>query len=367
MLGLSPSPNRTRALLNSGAYITTRPVYRVILPVGLRYLPLLWTFPKPWLASLLQPLLLVSDLLSRSRCSQADKTEYQQHQPLYQLPNPIYDAFNADQAPPQFSQQGYQYQPSLFANTPQLSDNDQLHQALSRHSSYSSFTSLSNDGFTSTSNESLFDLSRTLGDGNGTNHQLLPPFQHTPRSNTSRPTLPPIQVNAFTPGKMSRPRSTSRITPYNRHGRSTSISTVGSFDGIPPSSANTYASFQSPSLASPHRGLAHGLNKMSLHHRRTSSKNSNYGTIKKQPSRSVLSRSNRSASMSFLRATDTAPFDFSDSPSSSRKGINILSNSNEGEVSEALLQKALDVRSIASSVQQDKARSQWVKDWLQAS
>lgn len=160
------------------------------------------------------------------------------------------------------------------------------------------------------------------------------------------------------------------MTPYNRHGRSTSISTVGSFDGIPPSSANTYASFQSPSLASPHRGLAHGLNKMSLHHRRTSSKNSNYSTVKKQPSRSILSRSNRSASMSFLRASDSAPFDFSDSPSLTRgtgHGHARVNSHNEGEISEALLQKALDVRSIASSVQQDKARSQWVKDWLQAS
>jgi hypothetical protein len=266
------------------------------------------------------------------------------------------------QATPQ-SQLGYHYQPTVFGNTPNLSDNDQLHQALSRHSSYSSFTSLSNDGFTFTSNEGLYGSSRNLGDGS--TPQLLAPFQPTPRSVSSRPTLPPIQVNAFhTPGKMGRPRSNSRMTPYYRHARSTSISTVGSFDGIPPSSANTYGPFQSPSLASPHRTLAQGINKMSLHHRRTSSKNSNYGTVKKQPSRSVLSRSSRSASMSTLRATNVAPFDFSDSP---------LSNSNvnvgprEAEISSSLAQKALNIRRMDPSAQFDKARSQWVKDWLQVS
>jgi hypothetical protein len=50
--------------------------------------------------------------------------------------------------------QNYGYpQNSLFGNTNQSDATGQLSHALSRNSSYSSFTSLSNDGFTSNSNE----------------------------------------------------------------------------------------------------------------------------------------------------------------------------------------------------------------------
>lgn len=251
--------------------------------------------------------------------------------------------------------QEYHYpQSNLFGNLNQ-SDGSEL---LSRQSSYSSFTSLSNDGFTSNSNEGFYDTS-SMGS------QLLPPFQPTASSNVaSRPVLPPLQVNAFsTPSRLGRPRSTSRITPYNRHHRSTSISTVASFDSTAPmSSASVYAPFQPPSLASPQRGLAQGMGKMSLHHRRTSSKNSQYSTVKKQPSRSILSRPNRSASMSVLRATDSAPFDFSNPSAGTGNGIN---HSREDQIQASLQEKAENVSQILSTTQQDKARTAWSRHWLQ--
>jgi len=252
------------------------------------------------------------------------------------------------------------YQSGLFGSQNQFDGNDQLSHALSRQTSYSSFASLSNDGFTSNSNEGIYDMSTNMDYAS----QLLPPFQHTATpSRTSRPVLPPIQVNAFsTPGKMGRPRSTSRITPYNnnRHHRSTSISTVASFDSIAPMSACTFSSFQTPSLASPQRGLSQGMGKMSLHHRRTSSKNSNYSTVKKLPSRSVLSRPNRSASMSVLRAYDSAPYDFSTSSMGPGRGP-----ATEDQVQASLHDKANNVNRIASTTQQDKARTAWVRYWLQ--
>jgi hypothetical protein len=257
--------------------------------------------------------------------------------------------------------QNYGYpQNSLFGNTNQSDATGQLSHALSRNSSYSSFTSLSNDGFTSNSNEALYDIA-SMGS------QLLPPFQSTTNSNYySRPILPPIQVNAFsTPGKMGRPRSSSRITPYNRNHRSSSISTVASIDSVAPLSATTHMSFQSPSLASPHRSLAQGFGKMNLHHRRTSSKNSNYSAVKKQPSRSILSRSSRSASMSVLRASDTVPFDFS--ATNSFMGPSKGANASEDQIQACLQDKARNVNRITSTSQQDKARTAWARTWLQKS
>jgi hypothetical protein len=275
----------------------------------------------------------------------------------YQLP--ISSSIGFDMNNP-LSQNSYNYQPGLFGTQNQFDGSDQLSHALSRQTSYSSFTSLSNDGFTSNSNEARYDnMSRNTDYAN----QLLPPFQPTaPHSNPSRPILPPIQVNAFSaPGKIGRPRSTSRITPYNRQHRSTSISTVASFDSIAPMSACTHSSFQAPSLASPQRGLTQGMSKMTLHHRRTSSKNSNYSTVKKQPSRSVLSRSSRSASMSVLRACDSAPFDFSNSS----MGLGIGANATEDQIQASLHEKAKNVGRILSTTQQDKARTAWVRYWLQ--
>jgi hypothetical protein len=286
--------------------------------------------------------------------SHADKLVFPTTQ-NYQLP--ISSSISFDMNNP-LSQHNYNYQPGPFGTQNQYDGNDQLNHALSRQTSYSSFASLSNDGFTSNSNEGLYNMSRATDYAN----QLLPPFQPT-SSRLSKPTLPPIQVNAFSPpGKMGRPRSTSRIAPYNRQHRSTSISTVASFDSIAPMSAcSTYAPFQAPSLASPQRGLAQGMGKMSLHHRRTSSKNSNYSTVKKQPSRSVLSRSSRSASMSVLRACDSAPFDSSNSSMGPGRGA----NATEDQIQASLHDKAKNVGRILSTTQQDKARTAWVRYWLQ--
>ena len=305
-------------------------------------------------------MLLVLRLLVRGTCCtilrHADIPDYPTIQ-NYQLP--LSSSIRFDMINP-VSQNNYECQSGLFGNRSQYDGNEQLSHALSRQTSYSSFTSLSNDGFTSNSNsnEGLYDSTTNMGYAS----RLLPPFQPTAApANLTRPILPPIQVNAFsTPGKTGRPRSTSRVTPYNRHHRSTSISTVASFDSIAPMSACTFSSFQAPSLASPQRGLSQGMGKMSLHHRRTSSKNSNYSTVKKQPSRSVLSRSNRSASMSVLRACDSAPFDFSD-PMGPGRGA----NASEDQIQVILHDKAKNVRRILSTTQQDKARTAWVRYWLQ--
>ena len=283
----------------------------------------------------------------------ADEIAYASHD--YSLSMSSSMGFDLNEQP-----QGLEYRQSQSFGQSNINDhpniNDHL-SSLSRHSSYSSFTSLSNDGFASNSNEGLFAAS-SMGS------QLLPPTQQMTITNvSSRPILPPIQVNAFsTPGKIGRPRSTSRITPYscNRHHRSSSISTVASIDSNAPTSAHTsdYASFRPSNLASPQRGLAQGMGKMSLHHRRTSSKNSNYPTVKKQTSRSILSRAGRSASMSVLRASNSAPFDFS--------GIgHDKASTTEDQVQASLFDKAEKVSLILSTTQQDKARTAWVRCWLQ--
>jgi hypothetical protein len=104
---------------------------------------------------------------------------------------------------------------------------------------------------------------------------------------------------------------------------------------------------------------------MNLHHRRTSSKNSNYSAVKKQPSRSILSRSSRSASMSVLRASDTVPFDFS--ATNSFMGPSKGANASEDQIQACLQDKARNVNRITSTSQQDKARTAWARTWLQKS
>jgi hypothetical protein len=234
-------------------------------------------------------------------------------------------------------------------------DIDGSDMGLSRQSSYSSFAS----AFTPVPVENMYDLPSTANSGAS---QLLAPFLHQPIStpnNSRRPTLPPIQVNVFsTPGKMGRPRSSSRVAPYNRHDRSTSISTVASTDDLAPFSAHTQSSlpFQPTSSASPQRGLTHGLGRLSLHQQETNSNTAGRQTVKKQRSGPLFPKPNRSVSMSILRPSNS--FDFAENTS-----IEYLRDISPEE---SLNQNAPHVH-VLSNAQKDKARSAWVRDWLKRS
>jgi hypothetical protein len=200
-------------------------------------------------------------------------------------------------------------------------------QSITRQSSCSSFTSYDQQGLS------------TPFEGNG---------KYSEMSNQT-PIMP--MINVFTtPGKSGRQRSLSRVQPYTRHGRSNSTASYASFDPFAEKRTPT-----SHGVNDPQASLERGMKKVSLHHRRTSSRTSTMASpIKKVPSTTRLSRSGRSASMSVLRSS---PFDWSDAPP--------LPNPMGEEAIEATLrQKAQQCLSISSTAQQDKARTLWVRYWL---
>jgi len=162
------------------------------------------------------------------------------------------------------------------------------------------------------------------------------------------------QGNTTTPSKSGRQRSSSRVQPYTRHGRSSSTasSSFASIDAYGEEAQTPLNTFRpAPTTISP-TCLSRDMNKVSLHHRRTSSRSSVISSIKKVPSTARLLRSGRSASMSVLKAE---PFDWSDAP------IPALSES-AAHAATALHEEARRFQAIPSIAQQDKARTMWVRN-----
>lgn len=192
--------------------------------------------------------------------------------------------------------------------------------------------------------------------------------------------IPQTELNSLqnfsTPGKMGRVRSSSRVAPYSGstvrhgHGRSASISSVVSTGPSQhywssPASGQIEKSFTNMSLG------GNRPQRASLHHRRTSSKNSsNYPSIsssanyththtKSLSSPRSTQRMRQSASMS------TIPFGGrSDSLSDIFIPQNVSIADRSEYVDQQLSARASLINNIQNASHQDKARSHWVHQWL---
>lgn len=241
------------------------------------------------------------------------------------------------------------------------------------HSSNSSLTSMSS--LTSCPpTQNVFSSSTT--DGEDSIYTLSRHSSMASLDSLYRVHAPPdLNTSYSTPGKMGPMRSSSRVTPYNgtndrhgHHGRSASISSVVS------SGIQQY--WSSPSAV-----LENGINKMSLgqpqpmrslHHRRTSSRNSaNYPSLpssththsKSLSSPRTANRIKQSVSMSTLHHAGGRDSLLGDI----RIPQAIPTTERSAYVQQTLMDRARLVNSTSNIAQQDKARSQWVRQWLRLS
>ncbi|KAK6908478.1 hypothetical protein I203_102480 [Kwoniella mangroviensis CBS 8507] len=167
-------------------------------------------------------------------------------------------------------------------------------------------------------------------------------------------------------GKMTRERSSSRSTPYNRY-RSESVSVKSEADDEIASmlSASTNYSSVTPWSTTAMHPLNGGLNKMSIHHRRTSS-NTPYNTpINPSPSRPMLARSRRSTSFILAKQMSQPDLQFQNQLT----GVALSGSALERQetVRKDLTDKSNEIKRITSQTQQDKARTLWVRRWLMLS
>ncbi|WWC73719.1 uncharacterized protein I206_107691 [Kwoniella pini CBS 10737] len=166
-------------------------------------------------------------------------------------------------------------------------------------------------------------------------------------------------------GKMNRERSSSRSTPYNRY-RSDSVSVKSEADdeiATMLSASTTYSNAPWSAIATfPANG---GIGKNTLHHRRTSSNMSFNTPTNASPIRPMLSRNRRSTS--FILAKQSSHSDFQTQLQSI--GITLSGSALERQetVRKDLIEKSVEIRRIASQIQQDKARNLWVRRWLMLS
>jgi hypothetical protein len=155
--------------------------------------------------------------------------------------------------------------------------------------------------------------------------------------------LPKLEVQTQGLGRTPvRQRSSSRVVPYDRRDRSESISAQSSLDcddELELLSSTTTHSLYTPWSTNT---LAGGLNKLTLHHRRTSST----ASVKPTP---TLARTRRST-MHLRKSSSTVDF-----PGS------VIER--EDAVRRELLSLSEQLRDLPTTSQQDKARSTWVRRW----
>ena len=209
-----------------------------------------------------------------------------------------------------------------------------------------------------------------------------------------------------TPGKMGRVRSNSRVAPYgiatahththahahphpyNRHGRSDSVSSavstslsVSNGQSQPPQPQTQPQYWTSPSQniekGFTNMSIGNRPQRASLHHRRTSSRNSanwpsitatshphshshGHGHTKSLTSPRSTHRIKQSVSMSTLPFSGGRGDNLSDIPIP--RHISVTDRSTY--VQQALSERAQSIHKIANAAQQDKARSLWVRQWL---
>ncbi|WVQ79199.1 hypothetical protein IAT38_001295 [Cryptococcus sp. DSM 104549] len=173
---------------------------------------------------------------------------------------------------------------------------------------------------------------------------------------------PKLAVQTQGLGKVvtARERSASRSMPYQRH-RSESLSLKseeGDDIGSLISASTTYSASHTP-WSTTSQSIAGGLNKLTLHHRRTSSNTTTYTPVRTSPtSRPMLSRARRSSSMILPRQQSQPDL----------RGTDLKLHGSAAErqemVRQDLTEKAAEVKGMSSTSQQDKARALWVRRWL---
>lgn len=189
--------------------------------------------------------------------------------------------------------------------------------------------------------------------------------------------VPQAELNSLqnynTPGKMGRVRSSSRVAPYSgatvrhAHGRSASISSV-----VSTGPSQQYWSSPSNQIEKSFTNMSLGGNRpqrTSLHHRRTSSKNSgNYPSISSSSNHThtkSLSSPRSSQRMRQSASMSTIPFGGRSDPLSDifiPQNVSITDRS--AYVQQQLSARAATINNIQNASHQDKARSHWVHQWL---
>nr|XP_018260331.1 uncharacterized protein I303_07249 [Kwoniella dejecticola CBS 10117]OBR82489.1 hypothetical protein I303_07249 [Kwoniella dejecticola CBS 10117] len=166
-------------------------------------------------------------------------------------------------------------------------------------------------------------------------------------------------------GKITRERSFSRSTPYNRY-RSESVSVKSEADDEIATMLSASTTYSNAPWSTTAAYPAHsGLSKMTLHHRRTSS-NTPYNTpINASPIRPMLSRSRRSTS--FILAKQASQSDLQLQMQSTGVVLSGSALERQETVRKDLTEKSNEIRRMASQSQQDKARTLWVRRWLMLS
>ncbi|WVQ96023.1 hypothetical protein IAU59_003123 [Kwoniella sp. CBS 9459] len=178
-------------------------------------------------------------------------------------------------------------------------------------------------------------------------------------ANTSRQQLPRLAVQTQGLGKVTRERSASRSTPYNRY-RSESISAKSEEgDDIAAllSSSTTYNSATPWSTTSSHP-LSGGFSKINLQNRNVSSSQPYASPV----SRPMLSRARRSSS--FVLTKQHSSTDIKGPAPGSEIRLSGSAVERQETVRQDLTQKAEGIKMLNSTSQQDKARAVWVRRWL---
>ncbi|WVF68476.1 hypothetical protein IAT40_003243 [Kwoniella sp. CBS 6097] len=173
--------------------------------------------------------------------------------------------------------------------------------------------------------------------------------------------LPRLAVQTQGLGKVTRERSASRSTPYNRY-RSESISAKseeGEDIAAMLSSSTTYNSATAWSTTSSHP-LNGGFTKMNLQDRTPNVPSSQ--PYASPVSRPMLSRARRSSS--FILTKQHSSTDLKGPIPGTEVRLSGSAAERQETVQLDLTQKADDIKRLTSTSQQDKARALWVRRWL---
>jgi hypothetical protein len=160
---------------------------------------------------------------------------------------------------------------------------------------------------------------------------------------------PPLQLQTQGLGRAMRPRSSSRAMPYQRE-RSMSLSETTEADEDITALLSSTSARSARSGSGVFGSLAGPMDRMSLHHRRTSS-----GQVA-SPLRPSLTRAHRSASLALSKRSSTDAF------VEVNTHLSGTAEERERMARGRLVNKAEEVKGAAGA-NQDKLRNLWVRCW----
>ncbi|KAI9638927.1 uncharacterized protein MKK02DRAFT_41955 [Dioszegia hungarica] len=195
-------------------------------------------------------------------------------------------------------------------------------------------------------------------------HKISPPLDSWPAfsknvglgAGRDSPIPPKLHVQTQSLGRLGRMRSSSRVGPYDRRERSESLSERSEGDDDLSALVNSNSSLNGYSTPLTSIGQPLNLNRLTLHHRRSASNVTSFSPVRANPN-PVLSRKYRSSSL--LGHPKRLSFE-----NDRLKGTAV---EREETVRHLLNTAAEEMRALPSASQQDKAKSAWVKKWLQLS